>query len=157
MVEMMYIRKSQKGKVVYELAKELATNPSRIAATQALTLDKEKPSAGLSGRHGLFASDDWWRSLEDGRIAVGIYSGVIQDLYLAGMDANEENGKDFDYLCDDGKIRSESCTANNEEDLSMYCIGARVTLVYALDELKKQPARDGRTNFAEVLLEIAIE
>lgn len=153
----MYRKNLSKGKLVYELSKELAANPSRVAITQALTLDRSKPSAGLRGRHGLFASEEWWQSLELGLIPTQIHSGIIQELYVAGMDTDEDEGKDFDYLCEDGKVRSETCMANDEIDLSLFRVGARVTVAYALDELKRQPAKDGGVNFAEILLEIAIE
>ncbi|TDP71062.1 hypothetical protein [Roseateles toxinivorans] len=144
------------GKRVYELSKELADNPARIAKTQALTLNADKPLLGLLGDHGLFGSREWWLSIKEGRIEVRVYKGTIQRLYVAGQDAEEDDGKDFEYLCDDGSVRRESCVANDHVDLGLYREGATVALAYALDKLKKQPARDGGTNFTEVLLEVAV-
>jgi len=151
----MYIA-SNEGKMVYELAKDLADHPERMAAAQALTLNAAKPQMGLLGAEGLYGSEKWWKSISDGRIEVRICKGTIQRLYVAGQDADEDEGKDFDYLCDDGQVRSESCIANSSADLDLYREGAFVTLAYALDKLKKQPSRDGGINFAEILLEIAI-
>lgn len=152
----MYINNTQ-GVRVYELAKELATNPARVSTTQALTLNAEKPLMGLLGDSGLFGSKEWWLSINEGRIEVRVYKGIIQRLYIAGQDADEDEGNDFEYLCEDGNVRRASCVANDDTDLRLYRIGATVELAYALDKLKKQPARDGKLNFAEVLLEVSVE
>jgi hypothetical protein len=151
----MYIA-SIEGKMVYELAKDLADHPEQMAKTQALTLNTAKPQMGLLGAEGLYGSKEWWQSIRDGRIEVRICKGTIHRLYIAGQDADEDEGKDFEYLCEDGRIRSESCIANSSADLGLYREGAAITLVYALDKLKKQPARDGGINFAEILLEVTI-
>ena len=147
---------SGQGKMVYELAKELDANPEQVAKTQAMTLNASKPQMGLLGDCGLYGSKEWWQSIEEGRIEVRVYSGTIQRLYIAGQEADEDEGKDFEYLCNDGKVRRESCMVNNDGDLDLYRPGAVVTLMYALDKLKKQPARDGGENFAEILLEVTV-
>lgn len=144
------------GKRVYELAKELTANPARVAKAQALTLNAEKPLMGLLGDQGLFGSEEWWQSIDKGRIEVRVYRGVIKRLYVAGQDADEDQGKDFEYLCEDGNVRRASCVANDDSDLALYREGASVALAYAFDKLKKQPARDGGTNFTEVLLEVVV-
>jgi hypothetical protein len=144
------------GKRVYELAKELAANPARIAKTQALTRNAEKPLLGLLGDHGLFGSKEWWQSIDEGRIEVRVYRGIIERLYVAGQDADEDQSKDFEYVCEDGKVRCAGCVANDDSDLTLFREGTSVALAYALDKLKKQPARDGGTNFTEVLLEVVI-
>jgi hypothetical protein len=151
----MYIN-NPSGKLVYELAKELAANPARVAKTQALTLNAEKPLMGLLGDHGLFGSKEWWQNIDEGRIEVRVYRGTIKRLYVAGQDTDEDQGKDFEYLCEDGNVRRASCVANEDSDLTLYREGASVALAYALDRLKKQPAREGGTNFAEVLLEVVV-
>ncbi|MBB5020622.1 hypothetical protein HNQ59_003947 [Chitinivorax tropicus] len=143
-------------KIVYELAKYLVAHPEQVAMTQALTLNVAKPHMGLLGSEGLYGSKEWWQSIKDGRIEVRTFKGTIQRLYVAGQDADEDEGKDFEYLCEDGRVRTESCVANYNADLELYREGAVVTLVYALDKLKKQPARNGGINFAEILLEVAI-
>ncbi len=151
----MYINNLQ-GKRVYELATELAANPVRVAKAQALTLNPDKPLMGLLGDRGLFGSKEWWQSIDEGRIEVRVYKGTIKRLYVAGQDAEEDQGKDFEYLCEDGSVRRASCVAHDDADLALYREGATVALAYALDKLKKQPAKDGGTNFTEVLLEIVI-
>jgi hypothetical protein len=151
----MYIARNF-GKLVYELAEDLVAHPEQVVRTQALTLNSAKPQAGLLGADGLYGSKEWWQSIHDGRIEVRIYRGVIRRLYVAGQDADEDEGKDFEYICEDGNTRTESCVANNSKDLDLYREGASVTLAYALDKLKRQPGPNGETNFAEILLEVAI-
>jgi hypothetical protein len=148
--------KNTSGKLVYDIEKHLAANPQHVAKTQALTLDASRPNMGLKGENGLFASEKWWRSIDEGRIEVRVYSGTIQRLYVAGQDSDEDSVKDFEYLCDDGVTRRATCLVNADEDLGLYRAGATIALAYALDKLKKQPARDGGTNVAEILLEVVI-
>lgn len=144
------------GKRIYELATELAANPARIAMAQALTLNADKPLMGLLGDCGLFGSNEWWQSISEGRIEVRVYKGTIKRLYVAGQDADEDQSNDFEYVCDDGRVRRASCVAHDDGDLALYREGATVALAYALDKLKKQPAKDGGINFTEVLLEVVI-
>lgn len=151
----MYINNLE-GKRVYELVTELAANPARVAKAQALTLNADKPLMGLLGDHGLFGSKEWWQSIDEGRIEVRVYKGTITRLYVAGQDADEDQGKDFEYLCDDESVRRASCVAHNDVDLALYREGATVALAYALDKLKKQPAKDGGVNLTEILLEVVI-
>lgn len=154
----MYI-KNALGKLVYDIKRDLAANPGRIAKAQALTMDSSRPNMGLSGEDGLFASQEWWQSISDGRIEVRVYRGTIQRLYVAGQDSDDEAAeiRDFEYRCDDGTVRRATCLANEQANLELYRLGANVALAYALNRLKKQPAKDGGVNFAEVLLEIAIQ
>lgn len=148
--------KDLQGKVVYRLEQDLAANPQRVAKTQALTQDTSRPNMGLNGEHGLFASKEWWQSIDERRIEVRIYTGTIQRLYLAGQDSDEDATNDFEYLCNDGKTRSATCVVNDDRDLGLYRVGATVFMTYALDILKKQPAKDGGTNYAEILLEVMV-
>lgn len=45
---------------------------------------------------------------------------------------------------------------NDKQDIKLFVPGAMVTMVYALDELKAQPAADGGVNVARIVLEVAI-
>ena len=148
--------KDRQGKLIYRLERDLAENPEEITETQEMTLDTSRPYMGLSGENGLFGSKEWWQSIEEGRIEVRTYTGSIQRLYIAGQDFDEDEPKDFEYLSEDGQIRRESCIANDDMDLDLYQVGATVTMSYALDRLKDQPAKDGGTNYSKILLEVWI-
>ena len=41
-------------------------------------------------------------------------------------------------------------------DIALFVPGAMVTMVYALDELKEQPAADGSVDVARIVLEMSI-
>ncbi|OZG69972.1 hypothetical protein BTA51_28460 [Hahella sp. CCB-MM4] len=122
-------------KLVYELKKELEANPQKMRDVHALTLDKSKPSMGLSGRNGLYGTDEWWENIEKSVIPTKKVSGTIEELYVAGMEAGEVN--EFKFVCDDDwSSKSESIYFNNEEDKELFIPGSRVEMLYVLEELK---------------------
>ena len=74
-------------KTVYTLAEALAKDPGRVAKTQALTLDSSRPCMGLKGKHGLFASEAWWQSIEAMRLRTQTLAGIIDRTCCAGQDS----------------------------------------------------------------------
>jgi len=142
-------------KQVYMLSEELKNNQERVAKTQRLTLDSSRPLMGLKGVHGLFASDEWWASIQERRMPLLFLSGVINRAYFAGQDEPGINNT-VDLIMSDNSIRAEGIYTNNEDDVKFFCIGHRVDIVYALDELKKQPGEGGGKNYSDIVLEMAI-
>lgn len=141
-------------KPVYTLAEALAQDPGRIAKTQALTLDSARPHMGLKGRHGLFASDAWWESITAGRIQTQTLTGIIERIYFAGQDSRRGGQVNSVTLrLADGSTVDEGIYAHRKQDIQLFVPGAMVTMVYALDELKAQPAADGSVNVACIVLE----
>lgn len=67
-------------KLVYLLSEELKADPEYVSLTQALTLDKSKPYVGLNGTYGLFGSQEWWDSINQGKMPLLSLSGVIKKL-----------------------------------------------------------------------------
>lgn len=53
-------------------------------------------------------------------------------------------------------MKSVGIYVNDRADLTLFRIGCRVDLVYALDELKKQPGMDGGVNYSKITLEMAV-
>lgn len=139
-------------KVVYELSKDLDTNPDYVAKIQALTLDESKPFLGLKGTYGLFGSKEWWNNIKDGILPTKHCSGVITRIYYAGQDSLRKPNS-FDLMDNIGSIRMESFYANNKDDYSLYKVGHKVNILYVLDELKKI---DGNNKFLETVLEISV-
>ena len=142
-------------KPVYSLAEELRRNPERVQLAQALTLDESRPFIGLKGTHGLFGSNEWWASIKSGITPVVFVSGEIRRAYVAGQDQAAVNNS-VDLISPNGEIVSVGIYVNDEEDIVFFREGSWVEMVYALDELKMQPARDGGTNFSKVALEVAV-
>lgn len=142
-------------KPVYTLAEALAQDPARTAKTQALTLDPSKPYMGLRGRHGLFASDEWWESIKAGRLQTQTLTGRIERTYFAGQDSRRgDQVNSFTLRLADGSTVDESIYTHRKHDIKLFVPGATVTMVYALDELKAQPAADGGVNVARTVLEV---
>jgi hypothetical protein len=142
-------------KRVYDLARDLEANPGRVAAAQALTLNAAKPLMGLKGTHGLFGSEAWWESIRQRRMPLEFVAGIVQRAYVAGQGDSGPNNT-VDLLLDDGSTRSVGIYTNDRRDAALFRPGCRVELVYALDELKRQPAPDGSLNCSKVALEMAV-
>ena len=120
-----------------------------------LTLNTSKPMLGLKGKHGLFGSPEWWASIEQRKMPLLFVSGIIRRAYVAGQDGgNENNG--IELLLEDGSVRDVGIYVNNKADIPLFRVGCQVELVYALDEMKEQPAQDGSVNYVKVALEMAV-
>jgi hypothetical protein len=142
-------------KMVYKLSEDLKNNPERIALTQALTLDKSRPSMGLKGAFGLFGSQDWWENIKQGKMPMLFISGIVRRVYSAGQDELAANNT-VDLVLSDGSVRAVGIYVNDRNDIDFIRIGCRVDIAYALDELKQQPAVDGGINYSKVALEMAV-
>ena len=143
-------------KLVYLLSEELKKNTKRMALAQALTLDKSRPTMGLKGTHGLFGSQEWWDNIEKREMPLLFLSGIIQRTYVAGQDPSPRDNS-FSLLLDNGSIHEESIYHyTNKEDKNLFRVGSRVDIVYALDEMKQQPAPDGGVNYLDITLEMAV-
>jgi hypothetical protein len=147
----------QSIRVVYTLKDKLRAEPEYVAQVQAMTLNEEKPLLGLKGTHGLFGSDAWWESINSGRIKTKAIAGTITELFFAGQDSRwGDQVNSFWLKLRDGSLLQESIYANQKADRRLFVVGATVLAAYAFDELKKQPAADGSTNYSKTLLEMAV-
>jgi len=142
-------------KLVYQLSEELKKNPERIALTQALTLNTAKPYMGLKGTYGLFGSQEWWKNIASRKFPLLFISGIIKGTYIAGQDPTPTDNC-FSLLLDDGSTREESIYCHLKEDKSLFQVDSRVEIVYALDEMKQQPAADGGIHYSNIILEMAV-
>ncbi|WP_416772948.1 hypothetical protein ACMGT0_13210 [Pseudomonas sp. RHF3.3-3] len=142
-------------KTVYLLSEDLKRNPDRVALTQALTLNPNKPFLGLNGTHGLFGSEEWWKNIEERKIPLLLVSGIVKKVYFAGQDSST-GVNSFSLLLDDGSVRDESIySATAKEDRKLFVVGAKVQIAYVLDELKPG-AVSGNETHVETVLEMAI-
>ena len=142
-------------KLIYDLARDLEANPGRVAAAQALTLNAARPLMGLKGTHGLSGSEAWWESIRRGRMPLEFVAGVALRAYVVGQGDSGPNNT-VDLRLDDGSTRAVGIYANDRRDVALFRPGCRVELVYALDELKRQPAPDGSMNCSKVALDMAV-
>src|SRR4051812_18381352 len=143
-------------KRVYALDIELKSDPEQMVLTQALTLNASKPHMGLSGRYGLFGSIEWWSSIENRLMPLGYVSGVIVRAYRAGQDGSGANNT-VDLMTEDGSIELVGIYVNNPRDARLFRPGFATQIVYALDELKPQAAKNNLgIPYSEVALEMAV-
>lgn len=140
---------------VYLLSEELRLDPNQVALTQALTLNQARPQMGLKGTHGLFGSSEWWAGIQEGRMPLLQLSGVVTRAYMAGQDESGLNNT-IDLLQDDGSEHAVGIYVNNPEDANLFQVRHRAEIVYALDELKLQPAKDGGVNYSKIALEMTV-
>lgn len=125
-------------KLVYFLSEELKNKPEQIVLTQSLTLDKSRPNIGLKGTNGLFGSQEWWNSINQGKMPLLYVSGVITRTYVAGQDPSPVDNA-FSLLLDDGsKVEESIYDYIKEEDKKLFQKGSRVEIIYANDELKRK-------------------
>ena len=141
-------------KTMFRLQEELRNNPERVEKTQALTRNPSKPTVGLSGKYGLFGSSEWWGSIAAEKIPIQRLAGVIVRSYVAGQDPVDINTVDIRMA--DGSIQAVGIYLNGRRDLPLFQVGHAVSIVYALDELKLQPSKDGGVNASKVALEMAV-
>lgn len=141
-------------KLVFDLKEALKKDPERIEATQALTLNEARLGMGVRGRFGLFASQQWWDNIANGSMPQRLVSGVISRVYVGGQ--NETVNNMIDLVTADGVVRGEGIFVNDRADIALFQVGHRVDMLYALDEMKHQPAADGGVNYAKVALEVAV-
>ncbi|MCA1197231.1 hypothetical protein K9B35_04575 [Sphingomonas sp. R647] len=151
-----YLKAESAGmKTVYRLEIDLERNPERVALTQALTLNPTKPQMGLSGRYGLFGSDEWWAGIADGKMPLQRHSGIISRAYRSGQDSSGPNNT-IDLLSDDGPVHAVGIYLNDPKDVALFLPGHVATITYALDELKPQAAINGGSPYSKVALEMAV-
>nr|WKF59906.1 hypothetical protein HUO10_004417 [Paraburkholderia busanensis] len=83
------------------------------------------------------------------------HSGIVLHAYVAGQDSGEQNNA-IDLKLDDGSVHMTGIFVNNKSDAELVRPGCRVGIVYAQDELKKQPAANGGVNYLNIALEMAV-
>jgi len=142
-------------KRVFSLSDELKRAPERVALTQALTKDESRPFIGLKGSYGLFGSQEWWGNIELRKMPLLFVSGQISRAYVAGQDRSAGNNT-IDLIARDGSVFPVGIYTNDKQDVELFREGYWVEMVYALDELKQQPASDGGVNYSKVALEAAV-
>lgn len=143
-------------KCVYLLSTDLKADPEQVVLAQALTLNVSKPRMGLKGTLGLFGSSEWWANINQRKMPLLVVQGTILRTYYAGMDESDQEINSFKLRLDDGSVCDESIYANDKADRALFQVGHRVEVVYALDELKRQPAEDGGVNYSNIVLEMSV-
>ena len=135
-------------KCVYTLTDELLKNADQAEKARKLTLDRSRPSMGLKGTYGLFASKEWWRSVNSRRMPLRFVTGIITRAYEAGQD-HTGLANTIELRTPNAQTIEAGIYTNEPRDSDLFREGRYVELVYALDPLKSGGA-------SKVALEMAI-
>ena len=141
-------------KVTYKLSIELERNPRMIKMAQSLTLDLSRPGMGLKGSFGLYGSDEWWKSIDEGLLKCRKIRGTVTRVYCAGQ---SEGGKvnSFELKLDDGGKYSESIYVNERGDYKLFKVGSVVEILYVFDELKVADSLSG-SRYSDIVLRMSV-
>ncbi len=105
---------------------QLRQNKRQIESVQQATLKTLK--FGIAQTHGLFGSDEWWKNIESGKLAVHTLKGVITRLFLGGMRDTEE----FTMRLETGEELTWLRYADNKELFGFYAVGRQIEIDYVL-------------------------
>lgn len=141
-------------KRVYLLSTKLAANPEEVELTRKLTLDKSRPTMGLKGTYGLFASNEWWSNINRRKMPLKFVSGTVTRVLEAGQDQEGINNTVVLRLSN-GQSDSVGIYVNDPSNVNLFKVGKFIMIVYGLDELKSGAHNLGNKNL-EVALEMAI-
>jgi len=154
---------NSKLKLVYDHQLSLIEHPDIVESIQKLTLDSSRPYLGLKGSCGLYGSLEWWGSIQNGTMPLEYAAGIISKIYSSIGDgvvgqgvSTEDIEVEFEFVNSDGSLGLESAYVNDVADYSLFRVGAKIEIVYALDELKMQPAENGGINYSRQVLEMAV-
>ncbi|WP_369589024.1 hypothetical protein [Kingella oralis] len=121
--------------LIYEFKKDkIRYNEYKIDLIHKLSLDESK-TMGIKYNHGLFASDEWWRNIDNGTIPTIVTSGEIIEIFEAGMD-HTGIPNSFRFIDDSGKIMESSMYFLRKKDKKLFLPQKRIMIFYAFDELK---------------------
>lgn len=158
---MAYLNLGENMRLIYDFKKEMETKRKKefIEEVRALSLNQDNPF-GIKKDKGLFASDEWWHSVDCGKIITETISGTILSLYEAGMEIRRVPNS-FRFVDSSGAIRDESMYMNSKSDRRLFAVGKEIMIFYAYDELKKSTQRPGvpldlENNYVGQVIEMAI-
>ena len=114
-------------KTVYELAND----SERITEMQQASRDTD---VGLSLNHGLVGSDEWWKNIEEGTLALSVVEGKILEAHGGPM------GDWPSIRVDDGSGKARSWTAYTYFDPQDK--GRSIRIEYVKVDPKKLPLPD---------------
>lgn len=140
--------------LTYSFKEDMVNQESKIKQIHQLTTDETRPLFGIKGDYGLYATREWWDSIDKGLIKIEIHIGLITKTFKSGQDnVNKDNAFTFISLID-GKSYDESIYCFNNGDYSFFKEGHFIFIVYALDELKM--STENNIQYSKTVLEMAV-
>ncbi|MFZ6713385.1 hypothetical protein [Undibacterium sp. TC9W] len=143
-----------KFKLVYQLERYLQEHPDDMRDVQLLTLNDEKPYAGLKGVQGLYGSDEWWTNIRNGVIPSEQVTAQISDIFAVGFPGDNNPATELQLLLTDGSYKLLTMKANDPKDFKLFKIGCQIMTFHAFNELKNPSSYFGKPY--PILIEIAV-
>lgn len=132
------------AKVIYDLRND----HKHIRDVQDATLHSSW--AGLVPEHGLFGSEEWWTSINEGRIRLHVIRGRITRVYMSGHN-------DFpEFEVDDGKAKTKWVRVGTDSE---YVDGRPVQIEYVQQRFKNEDKKLRKIlgKYSECVLRISVE
>lgn len=139
--------------IVFRLRDELPRHLEHVRRIRRLTMDASQPDSGFSGKHALFGSLEWWNNIALGRMPLLRLSGKVEGC-LDGQ-AGREGVHVLEIRAVDGSLHAVEVHAADASGLAVFQVGQAVSVLCALDELKRQ-AGEGGDNVVRIALEMAV-
>lgn len=139
--------------LTYSFKEDMVNQEDMIRDTINLTLDPDKPLLGIKGDKGLYATPEWWKSIENRNIPSITFCGEIIRTYVAGMD-NSNTDNSFSFLSQDNMILDESIYYIDKKHQQLFKKRHFVVIVYAFDEMKSSTPEN--PDFCPTILEMAV-
>lgn len=109
---------------------QLRQNKQQIEAVQRSALKTWK--FGIARTHGVFCSDEWWKNVETGKLAVRTLRGIVTRISMGSMgdwplfNMRSNTGKDFSF----------SRYANGKDLDDLYAVGRMIEVDYVLQRYR---------------------
>ncbi|WLF84052.1 hypothetical protein [Moraxella sp. ZY210820] len=139
--------------LTYSFKEDMVNQEEYISDVRALTLNPDKPLLGLKGNKGLYATPEWWESIDNRNIPSITFCGEIIRTYVAGMD-NSNTDNSFSFLSQENRILDESIYYIDKKHQQLFKKRHFVVIVYAFDEMKVSTPEN--PDFSNIVLEMAV-
>jgi hypothetical protein len=97
----------------------------------------------------MFGSDEWWQSIESGRLALHTLKGKITRVYMSGM-GPEGDWPEFKMISDTGEESGWTREMHSAEQNEYYRVGARIEIDFVRQQLRPKSFNHGGT-FKQVI------
>ena len=122
----------------------LRNDGNHVALVQHATINR--PDAGFVPENGLFGSEDWWASIQSGKLPVHTISGKITKVYMSGHNDYPE------FEIDDGGSTTSWTRLGVDSE---YIVGRTILIEYVLQRYKDNPDKKLNKELRKILGEFS--
>ena len=89
---------------------------------------------GYEQTNGLFASPEWWQSIESGSLPIHKISGVITRTLMSSMN----DWPSCEVTSDEGEVTKWTREAQDATLAQLYRVGARIEIQYVIQKFRRE-------------------